>query len=509
VRVLTVEAMRALDAAACASIGDVTLMRRAGRAAAAVTRAYHAQGRVVALVGHGNNGGDALAALAELDALYERIALVFHPAARVSEARRNAEERARAAGVVFHFMTPEKIAELLSPQTFFLDGLLGVGARPGMPEAVRAVTRALNERAQRAVLAMDIPTGVNADTGIPEEDALVARATICVGAVKLGLLLEQAHPYVGDLWFDDIGMANPAFAGAEASAYLTLDEISAAALLPQRAYDADKRTAGAPLIIAGSEQFPGAAVLCARAAARSGAGYVTVATPATAAATLRAHVIEQVVLPFEETDPNRAVQTILDATKHCSAIALGPGMGLSENIGAILRGVLSACALPLVIDAGALAHLAGHLHLLQGKNAVLTPHAGEFARLSGDGPIAPARRLERLRAFVREHGIVTLLKGRATLVDDGSRVFINPSASAALATAGTGDVLTGIIATLLAQGKSPFEAASLAAYWHGRAGRIAASRRPIGVMAGDVIAALASALPIASHAPPPMPMRIL
>jgi NAD(P)H-hydrate epimerase len=143
---------------------------------------------------------------------------------------------------------------------------------------------------------------------------------------------------------------------------------------------------------------------------------------------------------------------------------------------------------------------------LRGKPAVLTPHAGEFARLSGGGSVAPGDRITRLRAFVREHGVVTLLKGQATLIDDGTRLCINTTGTPALATAGTGDVLTGMIATLLSQGLAPFDAASLGAYWHGLAGQHAARSRALGVTAGDLPELLAAAFPW--PAPTSMPLRI-
>ncbi len=148
-----------------------------------------------------------------------------------------------------------------------------------------------------------------------------------------------------------------------------------------------------------------------------------------------------------------------------------------------------------MIDASGLFHLSKRLDLLKGKSCIVTPHASEFARLSAKGTIAPGTRVERIREFVHRTGIPTLLKGAATLVDDGTTVHINPTGTNALATAGTGDVLTGVIATLLSQGLSPVDAARAGAYWHGLAGRRAADRRHVGVVAGDVIAALGDALP--------------
>jgi NAD(P)H-hydrate epimerase len=166
---------------------------------------------------------------------------------------------------------------------------------------------------------------------------------------------------------------------------------------------------------------------------------------------------------------------------------------------------MTATALPMVADASALFHLAKHLPEFTQKPLVLTPHAGEFARLSGKGTVEPKERLPRLRAFVAEYGIATLLKGRTTLISDRTTVHVNPTGTAALATAGTGDVLTGIIATLLSQGLTPLDAARAGAFWHGLAGSCAAADRPVGVIASDVAAALGRASDIA---PDDDPIRI-
>ncbi len=304
-----------------------------------------------------------------------------------------------------------------------------------------------------------------------------ATATIALGRPKLGCLLDPGRERTGELWCAPIGMRDEDADGVDDPASYVMDEAEFAALLPVRPEESEKRSAGAPLIVAGSTQFPGAAVLCARGAARGGAGYVTVAAPEGAAAALRAHLVEQVVVTYDEREPKAAVRAILDLTGRCTSLAIGPGLGLSEAFGAIVNGVLGETTLPAVADASALFHLAKRLPAYRDKPLVLTPHAGEFARLSGKGTIAPGERLGRLRAFVDEHRIVTLLKGRTTLIGSPDATYLNPTGTNALATAGTGDVLTGLIATLLAQGLAPLDAARAAAYWHGRAGHVALARR--------------------------------
>jgi NAD(P)H-hydrate epimerase len=374
-----------------------------------------------------------------------------------------------------------------------LDGILGANARLPLDPVSAALVVALND-AGAPVLAIDVPTGLDPTTGATQEPCIRGAATIALGAPKLGCFLEPGRSCVGDLWFDDLGMAVEDTGAPDGSAQV-LTDAEFQALLPTRGGESEKRLAGAPLILAGSAQFPGAAILCARGAARAGAGYVTVATPPSAAAAIRGHLVEQVVVTFDEDDIPAGTDAISDLLNHCGSIAIGPGLGLSETVGAIVRGVIARTELPIVADASALFHLSKHLAILRGKRVVLTPHAGEFARLSGQGTVEPQDRLPRLRAFVAEHELTTLLKGRSTLIADLHAVHVNPTGTAALATAGTGDVLTGIIATLLAQGLTPIDAARVGAFWHGRAGSIAAQRRPVGVIAGDV----AEALPDASR----------
>jgi len=493
-RVVTAEQMRAVDAAAVARVGDVALMRAAGDAIAeAIVALASDPRRVVAFAGGGNNGGDAFAALAMLDPACVRV-VYADPAPQPSAGRRDAEARATRAGVHVRPFPADRDAALaaLAQSDVALDAMLGVGAHG---EPAGAFVPAIEALATHpCVLAIDVPTGVDATTGAVAARAVRAHATIALGAPKLGLLLESSRAHVGQLFCGDLSIGTELEA-AGGDAYALLDDAELLALLPEREDASDKRRSGAPLVIAGSSQFPGAAVLCARGAARAGAGYVTVATAESTASTLRAHLVEEVVVGYDPSDVAGAIETLLDLTDRSTAVAIGPGLGLSDRTGEIVRGFLARLDRPFVADASALFHLAKHLDILRGKACVLTPHAGEFARLSGEGTVAPDTRVARLRAFVTRTGITTLLKGAATLIDDGKTMHVNTTGTRALATAGTGDVLTGMIATLLAQGLAPIDAARAAAYWHGLAGREAARERSVGVVASDVHAALGRALP--------------
>lgn len=487
--VLTPREMR--DADAAASVGREALMRNAGECIAERIRAsLEHERRVVAFAGPGDNGGDAFAALAELGTEYERL-IYAETSQKPSEARAAAERRAVESGVDVRPL-PERDEDAeaaLDGAACAIDGLFGTGARLPLAERYRAAARALDAR-RRYVLAIDIPSGIDANTGAISEVAVRARETVTLAALKPGLLLMPARENVGTLWCATIGIEDATLA-AHAKTYAALDAGAFHAKLPRRPLESDKRSAGAPLVVAGSRQFPGAAVLCALGAARAGAGYVTVATPSSAAQALRMHLIEQVVVELpDDAATAEVVETLCDVSGRCSAIAIGPGLALDDRWGEIVRGVIARTDLPLVADASALFHLSKHLDGLRGKRVVLTPHAGEFARLSGKGTIQTGERIARLHEFVDRTGVTTLLKGLDTLVYDGTTTYINTTGTNALATAGTGDVLTGVIGTLLSQGLSPYDAACMGAFWHGLAGKRAAEGRARGVIARDVVEAL-------------------
>jgi ADP-dependent NAD(P)H-hydrate dehydratase / NAD(P)H-hydrate epimerase len=481
--VLTAAEMRDADAEASTAVSVVELMQRAGAAIAAFLQDRTRDGAIVAFAGPGNNGGDAYAALAQLPNRAPRFIYGMHDVAG-SAARTDAMTKARDAGVVFRPLPADDAAarEAVRDASWCLDALFGTGAHEPLDACFAPAVRVLDAR-ERRVLAIDVPSpGVR------------ATATVTMAALKSELVLDSGREYAGEIWVAAIGITDEILR-AHAHTFATLDADAFLDLLPQRARDSDKRESGAPLVLAGSSQFPGAAVLCALGAARAGAGYVTLAAPADAAPAIRSHLIEQVVVTYEQRPAESVAETLLDVAKRNTSVAIGPGLGLDQWTGAMMRHFIRHCDLPMVIDASGLFHLSKNLDMLRGKRCVLTPHAGEFARLSGKGTIAPGARVERLREFVSRTGIVTLLKGTDTLIDDGQRVYVNPTGTSALGTAGTGDVLTGIISTLLSQHLDVVAAAAAGAYWHGLAGQTAARRRSVGVIARDVTDALADALP--------------
>jgi hydroxyethylthiazole kinase-like uncharacterized protein yjeF len=417
----------------------VPLMARAatGLAVAVARRLPFVYGaRVALLVGAGNNGADTLWAgawLARRGAAVVAV-LVGEPVADAYAAF------LRAGGRVG---TPDALdgAEVV------LEGLVGIGGRgPLRPAAAEVVARV----GPSYVVAVDVPSGVDADTGAVSPGAVRADLTVTFGTLKPGLLLARGH--VGELELVDVGLTLPP-AVVEA-----LTDADAAALLPVPDPAADKYGRGVLGVVAGSPAYTGAAVLAVGAAVRAGAGMVRYVGTGTPEALVRGRW------------PEAVVTAEVQATGRVQAWVVGPGLGLEG--GDVLRQVLAA-AVPVLVDADALTLCAQEPELLRGRTAptLLTPHDREFARFGaevGDDRVGAARRL------AADLGVHVLLKGDATVVaaPDG-RARVNTTGTTALASAGSGDVLAGVVGALLAQGLDPLDAGSVGAHLHGRAGALA------------------------------------
>ncbi len=417
----------------------VPLMARAstGLAVAVARRLPFVYGaRVALLVGAGNNGADTLWAgawLARRGAAVVAV-LVGDPVPDAFAAF------LRAGGRVG---TPEA----LEAAEVVLDGLVGIGGRGPLRPAAAVVVAGLGAA---YVVAVDVPSGVDADTGEVSPGAVRADLTVTFGTLKPGLLLARSH--VGELELVDVGLTLPE-PDVEA-----LSDADARALLPVLAPTADKYARGVLGVAAGSPTYTGAPVLAVGAAVRAGAGMVRYVGADAPAAQVRAHW------------PEAVVTSTFEQTGQVQAWVVGPGLGLDAE--PLLLHVLST-DVPVLVDADALTLCAQHPYLLQRRTAptVLTPHDREFARFGAEvGPdrIGAARRL------AAEHSVHVLLKGDATVVaaPDG-RVRVNTTGNPALASAGSGDVLSGAIGSLLAQGLDPLDAASVGAHLHGRAGALA------------------------------------
>jgi ADP-dependent NAD(P)H-hydrate dehydratase / NAD(P)H-hydrate epimerase len=456
---------------------EAVLVERAGRAVAARALAMlgGAYGRRVTVVaGKGNNGADGRVAARLL--------------------------RARGVGVdeflLADALDPARLHRALARADLAIDAMYGTGFRGTIDGAAMTVVRSFDST-DVPVLAVDIPSGVDGATGAVAGAAVHARETICFAAYKPGLLFEPGASFAGRVALVDIGIAVMSFDGVGGQcAVLEVDDLA----LPDTNAASHKWSSGC-LVVGGSSGMAGAPVLAGSAALRCGAGMVVCAVPgAAAAAQVSGHELVARALPATDSgalDEGAAAEVLKELARF-RALAIGPGLGRERGTQAAARRIIAEADVPIVIDADALNAVAVDPSVLLARHnagyapAVLTPHAGEYERLAGrpvgDDRLAAARDLA-----ARLHAIV-LLKGPGTVIaaPDGDAV-INRTGGPALATAGTGDVLTGIIGALLAQGADPFHAAATGAYVHGRAADAAPT-------APDIVASdLVSALPRTLH----------
>ncbi len=426
--------------------------------------------RVVLLVGSGNNGGDALHAGARLA---RRGAQVTGVLLDPDRAHAGGLAALRAAGGRVRPADDPDVDLLVARADLAVDGILGIGGRGGLrADAARLAAAAADGAA--VTVAVDVPSGVDASTGAVDGAAFEAMHTVTFGAVKVGLVVGAGRAHAGQVHLVDIGLG-PDLPPATAHRFTDAD---AAARLPLPTADDDKYSQGVVGIVAGSSAYPGAGVLCTGAALRTRPGLVRYAGPA--AAGVRAAWPEAIVT---DGRPGRAGRV--------QSWVVGPGAGTDDEARSVLAEVL-ATDLPVVVDADGLTLLAERPELVRGRAGptLLTPHDREFARFGSE---VGADRIGAARGLADDLGAVVLLKGDATVVaGPGGTAYVNGTGTPWLATAGTGDVLSGICGALLAAGLPPVEAAATAAHLHGRAGQLAAERGPL--LAGDLIRRLPEAI---------------
>jgi NAD(P)H-hydrate epimerase len=349
------------------------------------------------------------------------------------------------------------------------------------------------------VLSIDIPTGVNADTGAADKDAVRADRTVTMALPKLGLYLYPGADCVGELMVADIGMPASLLKEAAGNRVLITKEM-VREMLPVRLKNAHKGSAGRVAVAAGSYGYVGAAALCSFAAVKGGAGLVTLLTPEDTREVLAIKLTEVMVkgLPAAENPamPEEAVEVVSAALEKADVLAIGPGFGVSEETGNLVREILTVSPVPCVIDADAITALQNHTEVLSHMLAdkVLTPHPGEMARITGLPVAAVEReRVDVARSYAEKWQAVIVLKGVPTVValPDGT-VYLNTTGTPAMATGGSGDVLTGLIAALIGQGLSVADAAVAGVYLHGLAGELAANDS-IGLAASELLMKLPEA----------------
>ena len=509
-----VAAVRAAERALMEIVPDGALMARAAAGLASVCASLlarypgHVYGtRVVVLAGSGDNGGDALyagALLARRGVAVTAIAAgpKAHPGGtaalraaggRVAGDPRAGDPRAgdpRAGDP--RAGDPGAHADLINRADLIIDGLLGIGGRGGLREPFAGLARQAGEARQAGatVVAVDLPSGIDADTGAVDGPAVQADVTVTFGAIKPGLLIDPGAGHAGAVELIDIGLG-PYLKDGPYAAAPQRDDI--AELLPRPRAESDKYRRGVLGLLAGSDRFTGAVLLATGGAVRGGAGMVRVVTADVAAVLVRQAWPETVVT----VHPDEGDWDLLGSVGRVQAWVAGPGMGTGQDAVARLAAVLGT-DLPVLVDADGLTILSQVKGLLpRSAPTLITPHAGELARLLGtDGASVEARRLEHARRAAGELGVTVLLKGSTTVIAPSGGapeqpVLVNPTGTPWLATAGSGDVLSGLAGALLAQGLAPAQAGLAAAYLHGMAGRLAAAGAA-GPLAADDVSALAS-----------------
>jgi NAD(P)H-hydrate epimerase len=490
--------MRAVDRWAIEQRGipSLDLMERAGEAVARNVERLAHDGPLAVVCGKGNNGGDGLVAARLLRGAGREVAVVcLSGADELSpDARANLE---RLPGERPIGLEQPAARERIERAAAIVDALLGTGfegaPHPVTAEAIEAINQACG-----GVVSVDVPSGVDASSGTLATVAVSADVTVTFHAAKPGLWIAPGKGQAGEVVVVDIGIPRDAPTATE----IGLIEDSVLESLPRRRPGSTKFTSGHVVVVGGSRGLTGAPALAALAAMRAGAGYLTACVPESLRVILDVQLIEVMTLGLPDRDgalTEDGLRAVIERLERADALALGPGLGRGAHSVSFARELARQARVPLVLDADGLNAHAGCLEELARRQAptVLTPHAGELARLlDSDSERVQSERLSHASAAAERAQAIVVLKGDDTLIaEPGGRVAISGGDAPALATAGTGDVLTGVIAALLAQGLPPFTAAAAAVRLHARAGREAARRQGAaeGVIAGDVIAALPSA----------------
>jgi len=448
---------------------------------------------VTVVCGGGNNGGDGLAAarLFHVKDIGVRVFFVGDIQKAEGDALINLQIIQRM-GIPIE-TNPETLPRAIADSHLVVDALLGIGLsgalRPAHIQAINAINTAT-----APILAVDIPSGVNADTGKVTACAVRAHTTVTFGLAKVGLMTYPGAEYVGQIIIAEISLPIESLTPPTGVHWLeALNTADITALLPNRPAHSNKGTFGRVCVVAGCREMPGAAVLCCKAAYKAGAGLVQACVVQDVARVIQActHEVITTILP-DNNGSAYEYEGIKTSLAQAKVIAIGPGLGRTPGTFAFVRKTITQATMPLVIDADGLMAIAGDMKILASVKVpcVITPHPGEMAALTKrtiseitDDIISVAR------TFAKTHGVVTLLKDARTIIasPDG-RTFINLTGTSALAKAGTGDALTGVIAAFIAQGLDAFDAAVLAAYVHGLAGELAEKELfAYGVNASDVV----------------------
>ena len=461
------------------------LMQKAGQAVANAVRSAIPQGsRVLIIAGKGNNGGDGYSAAIELCPDFS--VSVFAP---FGAEQKNAEGRhflslAREASIKIYSLESYDIAKsYIASADCIVDALFGVGFSGDIPEALLPIVKSINSSSAK-IIAVDLPLGILSDSGEVLPNAIRAHQTVALSYLKPAHVSYPAKEYMGKVTLDTLGLDGVTYPDDIKFSYFLIDRAFVKENLPQRKETANKGSFGKALLIVGSDKYRGAAHLSMEAALRSGVGYVGFFGDVELSRELR--------MKFPEAIYEKKSKSLSEISSKYSAVLIGSGSGVSGELADIISELLDSEGAPIIIDADGINAIAKFN--LQAKlkasprEIVLTPHPLEFSRISGI-PVEDinAKRIEAAEGFAREYGVTVLLKGAATVVTNGISTYINSSGSQALAKAGSGDVLSGIIVAMIASGLSSDIACALSAYIHGAAGdSLAEEYSSLGVTPSDL-----------------------
>lgn len=509
----TAEQMQGFDRVAIKKFGvpGIILMENAGRACAdAIVQHFgNVSGkRVLVVCGKGNNGGDGFVIarhLANCNA-QAHVMLLGKQRDMKGDARVNLNilfkiASSKSSGITFQETTTVGALSKIAPPDLVVDAIFGTGFSGEVHGLHRKVIEWINA-SHSTIVSVDIASGVDGSTGIVRNVAVRADLTVTMALPKIGHYVGAGRDHTGSLRVADIGIPRVAItAGSSAVWYVGREDV--ALLLPRRSQRAHKYSVGKVFVIGGSRQFTGAPVMCAEAVLRAGAGAVILGTPVSVLPIIARKVTEVMLAPLAETAEGSlslaSIAMIQEKIDWADVVAIGPGLSRNAETAELVCKIVSICKKPLVIDADALSALAGSLHLLKKRKAstILTPHVGELSRLTGE----ESDSIELHRVSYAQHWAKTLksvlvLKGAPTITGTPEKAaFVNTTGNPGMATVGAGDVLTGIVSSLLAQGATAETAGWAGAYVHGLAGDTVAARLgQRSLMAMDLVNAIPEAL---------------
>ncbi|MCK9555091.1 NAD(P)H-hydrate dehydratase [bacterium] len=503
-KAVTPQEIKEMDARASSEFGvaETILMENAGKTVAETVKkevsSMSETPQVVVLCGKGNNGGDGLVAARHLCSVFPDVKILC--CFKEEDAGNNTKEQLKKIKKSSVDFLPDSLEKYLGKDCIVVDALLGIGVRGKVESPCSDWINTVN-RSGHFVVSVDVPSGLDALSGLPCGTSVKADVTVTMGLPKIGLLYEKASAYTGKMIVADIGYPDEIY-NMSHSRVEVMTPSEAKSFIPKRFCPSDKRSYGHVFIVSGSSLYTGAGIMCARASMRAGAGLVTLGVPESLLSVYQSRLIEEMPFPLKEKSHGilgfKALPQILNWTQRADAAVIGPGLSVDSETMALVRDVIKYSTGKIVLDADAITAVSENADVLNfsGAETVLTPHAGEMARLCGcTREEVEANRWELALEVAEKRNTTVVLKGARTVIagKNGS-LFVNITGNPGMATGGSGDALAGIIGSLIAQGLGSFNASVFGVFLHGVAGDIAASKKgEISLIASDIISSIPDA----------------